>query len=89
MHRIAAKFVPRLTTDYQKANPVRVGQELFDRSDEDENYLSRITSTQNFTAIRCSCRLSILQSDKRNNTPSLKPYSLSTNEDIGDRKTAF
>ena len=65
MHRIATKFVPRLITDDQKANRIRVGQELLDRSDEDENFLSRITSTQNFTVIRCCFGLSILQSHKR------------------------
>ena len=45
MHRIGAKFVPRLMIDDQKAYRVRVSQELLDRSDEDENLLSRITST--------------------------------------------
>lgn len=42
MHRVAAKFVPRLMTDDQKANRVRVCRELLDRSNEDENFLSRI-----------------------------------------------
>ena len=42
MQRVATKFVPRLITDDQKANRVRVCQELLDRSDEDENFLSRI-----------------------------------------------
>lgn len=42
MHRVAAKFVPRLMTDDQKANRVQVCQELLDRSEEDENFLSRI-----------------------------------------------
>ena len=36
MHRIAAKFVPRLMTDDEKANRARIFQELLDRSDEDE-----------------------------------------------------
>ena len=42
MHRDAAKFVPRLMIDDQEANCVRVCQELLDRSDEDEYFLSRI-----------------------------------------------
>ena len=42
MHRVAAKFVPRLMTDDQKANRVHVCQELLNRSDEVENFLSRI-----------------------------------------------
>ena len=62
MHRVAATLEPRLMTDDQKANRVRVCQGLLERSDEEENFLSRITSTQNFTAIRCSFRLTILQS---------------------------
>ena len=45
--------------------------------------------TQNFTAIRCSFGLSILQSDKRKNTLYLKQCSLSTNEDICTRKRRF
>ena len=89
MHRVAAKFAPRLMTDDLKANRVLVCQELIDRIDEDESFLSRITSTQNFTAIRCSFRLFILQSDKRKNTHYLKQCSFSKNEDICDRKTAF
>ena len=42
MHRVVVKFVSRLMIDDQKANRVRVCQELLDRSDEDENFLSRI-----------------------------------------------
>ena len=42
MYRVAAKFVPRLMTDDQKGNRVRVCKELFDRPDEDENVSSRI-----------------------------------------------
>ena len=38
MHRVAVKFVPRLITDDQKANRIRVYQELLDRSDEDESF---------------------------------------------------
>ena len=64
MHRVAAKFVPRLMNDDQKANRVHICQEMLDRSDEDENVLSRITSTQNLTAISCFFRLFILQSDE-------------------------
>ena len=78
--------MPRLMTDDQRTNRVRVCQELLDRSDEDENFLSRITSAQNFTAIRCSFR----PSDKRKkNALYLKPCSLSTNEDTCDQKTVF
>ena len=58
-------------TDDQKANRVRVCHELLDRSDEDENFLSRIASTRNFNAIRCSFRLPTLQSNKRKETHSL------------------
>ena len=35
MHRIAAKFVPRLLTDDQKQNRVDVSQELLDRANGD------------------------------------------------------
>jgi hypothetical protein len=39
MHHVAAKFVPRLLTDEQKANCVTVSQELFDHSNAGENFL--------------------------------------------------
>ena len=41
MHRIAAKFVPRLLTDGQKQNRVDVSQELLDRANGD-NFLKSI-----------------------------------------------
>jgi transposase len=36
MHRVAAKFMPRLLTEEQKENRVTVNQELLDRSNTDE-----------------------------------------------------
>jgi len=41
MHRIAAKFVPRLLNDDQKQNRVDVSQELLDRANDD-NFLKNI-----------------------------------------------
>ena len=41
MHRVAAKFVPRLLTEEQKQNRVTVSQELLDRSNTDENFLKK------------------------------------------------
>ena len=35
MHRVAAKFVPRLLKEEQKQNRVTVSQELLDRSNTD------------------------------------------------------
>ena len=42
MRRVATKFVPRLLTDAQKENRVTVTQELFDRSNADENFLKNV-----------------------------------------------
>lgn len=42
MRRVTAKFVPRLMTDDQKACRIHTCQELLERSEEDENFLSRI-----------------------------------------------
>ena len=42
MHRVAAKFVPRLLTEEQKQNRVTVSQELLDRSNTDENFLKNV-----------------------------------------------
>ena len=42
MRRVAAKFVPRLLTDAQEENRVTVSQELFDRSNDDENFLTNV-----------------------------------------------
>jgi len=44
MHRIAAKFVPRLLTDDQKQNRVDASQELLDRANDDDNFLKNITT---------------------------------------------
>jgi ribosomal protein RSM22 (predicted rRNA methylase) len=44
MHRVAAKFVPRLLTDEEKANRVTVSQELFERSNADENFLKNVVT---------------------------------------------
>ena len=42
IRRVAAKFVPRLLTDSQKVNRVTVSQELFDRSNADENFINNV-----------------------------------------------
>jgi hypothetical protein len=42
MHRVAAKFVPRLLTEEQKQNRVTVSQELLDLSSTDENFLKNV-----------------------------------------------
>jgi len=39
MHHIAAKFVPHVLTEGQKANHVNISQELPDRVSIDENFL--------------------------------------------------
>jgi len=42
VHRIAAKFVPRLLTDDQKQNRDDLSQELLDRANGDDNFLKNI-----------------------------------------------
>ena len=42
MHRVAAKFVPRLMTSDQQAHRVRVCQDLLDHSENDKEFLSKI-----------------------------------------------
>jgi len=42
LHRVAAKFVPRLLTEEQKQDRVTVSQELLDRSNTDENFLKNV-----------------------------------------------
>jgi len=42
MHRVAIKCVPCQLTDAQKENHVTVSQELFDRSNADENFLKNV-----------------------------------------------
>ena len=41
MHRVAAKFLPRLLTEEEKQNRVTVSQELLHRSNTDENFLKK------------------------------------------------
>lgn len=42
MSRIAAKFVPRLLTDEQKQNRKTIAQELFERTESDQDFLKNI-----------------------------------------------
>ena len=42
MHRVAAKFVPRLTTSDQQFHRVQVCQDLLDHSENDKEFLSKI-----------------------------------------------
>ena len=42
MHRVAAKFVSRLMTSDQQAHRVQVCQDLFDHSENDKKFLSKI-----------------------------------------------
>ena len=44
MHRVAAKFVPRLLTEEQRQNHITVSQELLDRSNTDENFLKNVVT---------------------------------------------
>ena len=42
MHRVSAKFVPRLMTSDQQAHRVQVCQDLLDHSENDKEFLSKI-----------------------------------------------
>ena len=42
MHRVAARFVPRLMTSNQQAHRVEVSQDLLDHSENDKEFLSKI-----------------------------------------------
>jgi hypothetical protein len=42
MHRVAAKFLPRLLKDEQKERSVVVSQELLQRPNDGENFLKNI-----------------------------------------------
>jgi len=44
MHRVAAKFVPLVLTEDQKANRVNISQELLDRVSINENFLKTIVT---------------------------------------------
>jgi hypothetical protein len=44
MHRVAAKFLHRVLTEYQKASRVNISQELLDRDSDDENFLKTIVT---------------------------------------------
>ena len=52
MHRVAANFVPRILTAYQKQQRVNVCTELRQLASDDETFLSRvITGASNFVPI--------------------------------------
>ena len=42
MHRISAKFLPRLLSDDEKENHFNISQELFDRASADENFIKNV-----------------------------------------------
>ena len=42
MHRVAAKFVPRLLTPEQKEHPVAICEELRQRAVDDPSFMSRV-----------------------------------------------
>ena len=42
MHRISAKFMPRLLTDDQKENRIEISQELLANANGNENFLKNI-----------------------------------------------
>ena len=42
MHRVSAKFLPRLLTDDQKENHSEISQELLDNANGNENFLKNI-----------------------------------------------
>ena len=42
LHRVAAKFVPRLMTEQQKENRVDVCRQLLERANDDETFMQRI-----------------------------------------------
>jgi histone-lysine N-methyltransferase SETMAR len=44
MHRVAAKFVPRLLTDEQREQRVGINQELLDQANSDGNLLKNIVT---------------------------------------------
>jgi len=44
MHRVAAKFMPHVLTEDQKANHVNISQELLDCVNVDENFLKTIVT---------------------------------------------
>ena len=46
MHRVAAKFVPRLMTSDQQAHRVQVCQDLLDHSENDKEFLLKIITVK-------------------------------------------
>ena len=82
MHRVAVKFVLQLITDDQKANHVRVCQELLDCSEKMK------TSRQELRVHKISLQFiapsgcTFYNPTNVKNTLYLKPCSLSTNEYI-------
>ena len=84
MHRVATKFVPRLITDDQKVNRVRVCQELLDVQ------MKMKTSCQELRVHKISLQFvapsgcPFYNPTNEKNTLYLKSCNLSTNEDICD-----
>jgi hypothetical protein len=62
MHRVAAKFVPRLLTEQQKENRVTVSQELFGRSNADENFLKNVITGEETLVYGCDVETKVQSS---------------------------
>lgn len=48
MRRISVKFVPRILTDEQKPNRIAISQELFERVQNDVEFLKNITGDETY-----------------------------------------
>jgi len=84
----AAKFVPRLLTDAQKENRVTVSQELFDRSNADENFLKNVI-TGDETWVYCYDVETKVQSSQWMGKLSPRPSTSESLKYEGDIKSFF
>ena len=62
MHRVAAKFVPRLMTSDQQAHRVQVCQDLLDLSENDKEFLSKIITVDESWVYGCDMETKVQSS---------------------------
>ena len=72
MHRVAAKFVPRLMTSDQQAHHVQVCQDLLDHSENDKEFLSKIITGNESWVYGYDVETKV-QSSQRSSKTSPKP----------------
>jgi len=82
MHRVAAKFVPRLLTEEQKQNRVSVSQELLDRSNANENFLQNVITGDETWVYGCGVETNVQSTLKGRRFQTIEEIKENSQQDL-------